>query len=157
MQKSRKKILLNTWFGPGFDIRWEPLKIDAGGLDDGTKGSPPNDMVELDNTELELDTRGAAIDKLNPPRSEVWTEEGMELGGREDVRLVDTDCTGAWDTVDVEGFIPRTELRTGDGCGKELWEGGVAVDIVGGVVMDSDAIDETKSEMLDAILSVSTR
>lgn len=114
-------------------------------------------MVALGNTELELDTRGAAIDKLNPPRSDVWTEEGTELGGREDVRLVDTDCTGAWDTVDVEGFIPRTELRTGDGCGKELWEGGVAVDIVGGVVMDSDAIDDTKSEMLDAILSVSTR
>lgn len=96
------------------------------------------------------------MDKLNPPRSDVWTEQGTELGGRVDVRLVDTDCTGAGDTVDVEGLIPRTELRTGDGCGSGLGcEGGVAVDIVGGVVMDRDAMDETKSEMLDAMLSVS--
>lgn len=150
--------LFNTWVGPEFDIRWEPLKIDACGFDDDTKGSPPNDMVGLDNTELEFDTSGAAIDKLNPPRSDVWTDEGTELGGRVDVRLVDTDCTGACGTVDVEGLIPRTELRTGDGCGKGLGcEGGVAVDIVGGEVMDRDAMDDTKSEMLDAMLSVSAR
>lgn len=125
-------------------------------MDDVTKASPPNDIVGLDNTELAFDTRGAAMDKLNPPRSDVWTEEGTELGGTVDVRLVDTDCTGAGDTVDVEGLIPRTELRTGDGCGSGLaCEGGVAVDIVGGVVMDRDAMDETKSEMLDAMLSVS--
>ena len=137
-------------------MRWEPLKIDAGGLDDVTKASPPNDIVGLDNTELAFDARGAAMDKLNPPRSDVWTEEGTELGGMVDVRLVDTDCTGAGDTVDVEGLIPRTELRTGDGCGRGFaCEGGVAVDIVGGVVMDRDAMDETKSEMLDAMLSVS--
>lgn len=96
------------------------------------------------------------MDKLNPPRSDVWTDEGTELGGRVDVRLVDTDCTGTGDTVDVDDLIPRTELRTGDGCGSGLGcEGGVAVDIVGGVVMDRDAMDETKSEMLEAMLSVS--
>lgn len=52
-------------------MRCEPLKIDAGGLDDVTKASPPNDIVGLDNTELAFDTRGAAMDKLNPPRSDV--------------------------------------------------------------------------------------
>lgn len=126
-------------------------------MDDGTKGSPTSDMVGFGNTEPEFDTKGGAIDKLNPPRSDGWAEEGTELGGREDVRLVDTDCTGACTTVDVVGLIPRTVLRTGDGCGKGLLgcEDGVAVDIVGGVEMDRDAMDDTKSEMLDAMLSVS--
>ena len=72
--------------------------------------------------------------------------------------LVETDCTGVCATEDVEGLIPRTELRTGDGCGKGLGCDGVAaVDIVGGVEMDIDAMDDTKSEMLDAMFSVSAK
>lgn len=66
---------------------------------------------------------------------------------------MDTGCTGTC-VVDVDGFIPRTELRLGDDGGKELdCEGGTAVDIVGGEVMDNDAIDDTKSATLDATLS----
>ena len=55
-------------------------------------------------------------------------------------------------------MIPKTELRTGDGCGKVLaCDGVVAVDIVGGVVIDIDAMDDTKSEMLDEMVSVSAK
>lgn len=57
--------------------------------------------------------------------------------------------------ADVAGFIPRTELRlVDDAGGKELdCGGGTAVDIVGGVVMDKEAMDDTKSAILDAALS----
>ena len=121
-------------------------------MEDDTRGSPI-DMAELDKMEPEFDTRGAAIDKLKPLRSDVWPEEETELGGREDVRLVETDCTDDGTAEDVAGLIPKTELRTGDGCGMELGcDGCVAVDIVGAVVMDIDAMDDTKSDMLDAIL-----
>lgn len=55
-------------------------------------------------------------------------------------------------------MIPKTELRTGDGCGKVLaCDGVAAVDIVGGVVIDIDAMDDTKSEMLDEMVSVSEK
>lgn len=140
-------------------MRWEPFKIDVGGLDEGTctKGSPI-ETVELDNTELELDTMGGAIDKLKPLRSDDWTDEGTELGGTEDVRLVETDCTGVGTTEDVAGLIPITELRPGDGWGIEFGcDGCVAVDIVGGDVMERDAMDDTKSDMLDEMISVSAK
>lgn len=55
-------------------------------------------------------------------------------------------------------MIPNTELRTGEGCGKGLGcDGVVVVVIVGGDVMDIDAMDDTKSEMLDEMSSVSGR
>lgn len=143
----------STWVGPEFDMRWEPLKIDAGGLADDTKGSLPIDTVELGKTGPEFDERGAVIDKLNPLKSDPWAETSTEVGGRDEVILVDTGCTGTC-VADVDGFIPRTELRLGDDGGKELdCEGGTAVDIVGGEVMDNDAIDDTKSATLDATLS----
>jgi len=55
-------------------------------------------------------------------------------------------------------LIPNTELRTGEGCGKGLGcDGVVVVVIVGGDVMDIDAMDDTKSEMLDEMSSVSAK
>lgn len=126
-------------------------------MDDDTKGSPI-DIVALLSTEPEFDTRGDAIDKLNPLRSDAWPDEGTEFGGRAEVRLVDVDCTGVCATEDVEGLIPNTELRTGEGCGKGLGcDGVVVVVIVGGDVMDIDAMDDTKSEMLDEMSSVSAK
>lgn len=67
MPSTRTKT--DTWLGTGFDIRWEPLKIDVGWLDDDTKDSPI-DIVGLDSTEPEFGTSGVAIDKLNPLRSD---------------------------------------------------------------------------------------
>ena len=54
-------------------------------------------------------------------------------------------------------MIPITELRTGDGCIEFGCDGCVAVDIVGGDVMERDAMDDTKSDMLDGMLSVSAK
>lgn len=73
------------------------------------------------------------------------------------MRLVETDCTGVGTTDDVAGSIPITELRTGDGCIEFGCDGCVAVDIVGGDVMERDAMDDTKSDMLDGMLSVSAK
>lgn len=70
--------------------------------------------------------------------------------------LVEADCTGVCTTEDVEDLTPNTELRTGDGCGKGLGcDDVVAVDIVGGVAIVIEAIDDTKSLMLDEMFSVS--
>ena len=55
-------------------------------------------------------------------------------------------------------MIPKTELRTGEGCGIEFGcDSCVAVDIVGGVEMDKDAMDDTKSDMLEGMLSASAK
>lgn len=99
-------------------MRWEPLRITVVWLDDVTKESS-TDIVELERTGPEFETSGDAIDKVKPPISEPWAEEGTGLEGREDVMLVDTDCEGVGATEVVEGLIPNTELRTGDGCGTE--------------------------------------
>lgn len=136
-------------------MRWELFKIDVGGLDDVIKVFFFNDIVGLDNIEFVFDIRGVVMDKLNLLRFDVWIEEGIEFGGRVDVRFVDIDCIGVGDIVDVEGLILRIELRIGDGCGSGLGcEGGVVVDIVGGVVMDRDVMDEIKFEMFEVMFFV---
>ena len=100
-------------------MRWEPLRIEVVWLDDDTKESS-TDIVELERTGPEFETCGDAIDKVKPPMSGPWAEEGTELEGREDVMLVDTDCEDTGATEVVEDLTPNTELRTGDGCGTEL-------------------------------------
>ena len=126
-------------------------------MDDETKESPI-EIAELESTELEFETSGVYIDNLTPLISEACVEEGTELGGREEVMLVDTDCVGVDTTEDVKDLVPNTELRTGDGCGTGVGCDGVgAVNIAGGVVMDIDAMDDTKSDIHVLMFSVSAK
>ena len=42
-------------------------------------------------TEPAFDGNGAGIDKPKPPRPGICTDEGVELGGREEAKLVEID------------------------------------------------------------------